>query len=100
MTALINDSTFLSSNGLLIDDVRFGVRLFTQLCYSHVKKEGNKVAHNLAEYDLRILDYVVWMEKFHHIFFRFSKLIFLVFLDEMHYVFPKKKFKCYFDPLY
>ena len=50
MTVLINDSTFLSSNGLLIDDVRFGARIFTQLCNSHVKKEGNKIAHNLAQY--------------------------------------------------
>ena len=44
IVALINDSTFLSFNGLLIDDIRFDARFFIQLCYSHVKKEGNKVA--------------------------------------------------------
>ena len=60
---MINDSTFLSSNGLLIDDVRFSARLFTQICYSHVKKEDNKVAHNLARYALCISDFVAWMKE-------------------------------------
>ena len=48
MIVLISDSLFLSFNGLLIDDVRFGARFFTQLRYSHVKRKGNKVAHDLA----------------------------------------------------
>ena len=48
IVALINDSTFLSSNGLLIDDIRFDARFFIQLCYSRVKKEGNKAAHEKA----------------------------------------------------
>ena len=38
MSALVNDSLFLSSNGLLMDDIRFGARCFHQLCYSHVKR--------------------------------------------------------------
>lgn len=46
MTALVNYSTFFSSNSLLIDDVRFSSRLFTQLRYFHVKREDNKVAYN------------------------------------------------------
>ena len=33
------------------------------LHYSHVKKEGNKVAHNLARHALCISDFVVWMEE-------------------------------------
>ena len=48
MIVLISDNLFLSFNGLLIDDVRFGARFFTQLRYSHVKRKGNKVAHDLA----------------------------------------------------
>ena len=48
MTALINDSAISSSHGLLIDHVRFGTKLFTRLRYSHVKRESNTVAHNLA----------------------------------------------------
>ena len=62
MTALINDSVFLSSDGLLIDDIRFATKFFTQLRSSHVKREGYKVAHNLARHTLCISNFVVWME--------------------------------------
>ena len=30
--------------------------------YSHVKREGNKVAHSLARYSIYISDFLVWME--------------------------------------
>ena len=59
MIALVNDSTFLSFDGLLIDDVSFSVKFSTQLHYSHVKREGNKVTHNLAQHALCISDFVV-----------------------------------------
>ena len=48
MKALKEDRIFLSTDGLFIDDVRFVARLFNQLCYSHVKREGNMVAYNLT----------------------------------------------------
>ena len=48
MIALISNSLFLSFNSFLIDNVRFGVRFFTQLRYSHIKEEDNKVVYNLA----------------------------------------------------
>ena len=35
---------------------------FNQLHYSHVKKEINKVAHNLAQHALCISNFVVWMK--------------------------------------
>ena len=43
----------------------FGVvlaRCFSKLHYSHVKREGNMVAHVLALFVLNVLDYSVWME--------------------------------------
>ena len=62
METLINDNVFLSSDGLLIDDIRLATRFFSQLHYSHVKRKGNKVAHNLAKHVLCISNFVVWME--------------------------------------
>lgn len=59
MHALADDTPFLSTVGLLIDDVRFNAALFTNLHCSHVKWEGNMVAHSLARYALitQILSY-------------------------------------------
>ena len=34
------------------------------LHYSYVKREGNKIAHNLTRHALCISDFVVWMEDF------------------------------------
>ena len=48
VNALCNDTTFMSSNGLLIEVIRLHARLFNQLHYSHVKRKDNKVAHKLA----------------------------------------------------
>ncbi|XP_075640434.1 uncharacterized protein LOC142612204 [Castanea sativa] len=61
-TALINNSTYLSTDGLLMEDIRFNASYFNQLLYSHVKREGNKVAHKLVRHALCILDFSVWME--------------------------------------
>ena len=62
VNALCNDTTFLSSNGLLIEDIRHHARFFNQLDYSHVKRECNKVTYKLARHVLFISDFVVWME--------------------------------------
>ena len=48
--------------GFLIEDIRFSLRLFTKLHYSHTKREGNIVVHSLARYALHVFDVVVWME--------------------------------------
>ena len=37
-------------------------RCFSKLHYSHVKREGNMVAHVLARFVLNVSDYSVWME--------------------------------------
>ena len=39
--ALRNNSTFLSPDGLLMEDIKFHASSFIQLRYSHVKREGN-----------------------------------------------------------
>ena len=61
-TALRNNSTFLSPDGLLMEDIKFHASSFIQLRYSHIKREGNKVAHKLARHALCISDFSVWME--------------------------------------
>ena len=61
-TALIKNSTYLSTDGLLMDDIRFNATLFNQLLYSDVKREGNKVVHKLARHAFCISDFLVWME--------------------------------------
>ena len=43
----------------------FGVvleRCFSKLHLSHVKREGNMVAHVLTSFVLNVLDYSAWME--------------------------------------
>ena len=45
----------LSYNGVLVNDVRRCSSFFNQLRHSHVKREGNKVAHNLTRYAVHIL---------------------------------------------
>ena len=52
----------LSYSGALLNDMRRCSSFFNQLCYSHVKRVGNKVAHSLARYTKHIYDFVVWME--------------------------------------
>ena len=61
-TALIKNITYLSMDGLLMDDIRFNASFFNQLLYSHVKRDGNKVAHKLAKHALCISDFSVWIE--------------------------------------
>ena len=36
--------------------------IFTQLHYSHTKREDDKVAYSLARYALHVSDAVVWIE--------------------------------------
>ena len=59
---VIKNSTYLSTDGLLLDDIRFYTSFFNQLLYSHVKREGNKTVHKLAKHALCISNFLVWME--------------------------------------
>ena len=60
--ALREEEQFLSPIGLLLEDVRMLSLSFQKLLYSHTKREGNSVTHNLARYTNSIPDFLVWME--------------------------------------
>ena len=52
----------LSPTGLLIEDVKRVANSYVRLLYSHVKRNGNRVAHSLAKNAIRIPNFQVWME--------------------------------------
>ena len=56
ITALKSTEGSLSPTSLLVDDVKRVAISFEQLLYSHVKRNGNRVAHSLAKNALRISD--------------------------------------------
>ena len=57
MKALTCDDVSLALHRSLIEDVKFNSRFFfSQLHYSHVKREGNKVAHCLTRHVITVLD--------------------------------------------
>ena len=60
--ALKSEERSLSPTGLLIEDVKIFSNNFVKLMYSHVKRNGNRVTHNLAKNVLCIPDFQVWME--------------------------------------
>ena len=47
----------MASNAKLSNDAKFISRYFSQSCYSHTKREGNKVAHVLALYAVNVSDF-------------------------------------------
>ncbi|KAL0007691.1 hypothetical protein SO802_009193 [Lithocarpus litseifolius] len=46
--ALKSEERSLSPMGLLIEDVKVFANNFVRLLYSHIKRNGNRVAHSLA----------------------------------------------------
>ena len=54
--ALREGTKFLPIVGLVLDEIR------NMINYSHVKREGNIVAHKLARHAICVLNFVVWME--------------------------------------
>ena len=61
ISALRGGTKNLSPYGILLEDVRVCSTLFTQLRYSYVKREDNKIAHNLARFAVNIPGFFVWM---------------------------------------
>ena len=80
----------LSYYGSLLDDVHRCSCFFNELRYSHVKREGNKVAHNLARYVSCILDFVMWMEDGSPHFLSFDQADIVVF-SYYYAFFPLRK---------
>ena len=60
--ALKTEDHNLSPLGLLVKDVKLAANNFVSLSYSHIKRNGNIVAHNLAKHAIRIPNFQVWME--------------------------------------
>ena len=61
--ALTNFESSMSHIGPLINDAKYFSYLFEKLLYSHVTRDCNSVAHNLAKHALNIQDLLVWMEE-------------------------------------
>ena len=60
--SLMDDSLSLASFGLLIQDVKTYAKLFQCISFSHVCREGNDVAHNLARHSCHVTGFSMWME--------------------------------------
>ena len=61
MNGLKTKEPSLSSYGLLILDACISENLFSKSSYSHVKDEGNKVAHYLVKLVVNYADNVLWV---------------------------------------
>lgn len=62
MQALKIKDVGLASYALLVTDACDLENKFSELSYSHAKREDNKVEHNLAKLAANFLDCIVWME--------------------------------------
>ncbi len=61
--ALRCQDQFLASYGAIIEDVFFLARALQRCSFSHVKREGNRVAHLLARRAIELQDdFLVWLE--------------------------------------
>ena len=60
--ALNSKTSVLAPYGSLIQDSLTLSNSFSKLSYSHTKREGNTVAHNLAKLVVNLTNYVIWME--------------------------------------
>ena len=58
----MEDLLSLASFGLLIEDVKAIDESFQCISFSHVRKEGNIVTHNLVRQARHVTSYLVWME--------------------------------------
>ena len=62
MAALNSKNPVLAPYGLMIQDSLSLSSVFSKLSYSHTKREGNTVAHNLAQLAVNLSNCVIWME--------------------------------------
>ena len=62
MKALNFKNTGLAPFGLLLQDSLDISSRFSKLSYSHTEREGNTIAHNLAQLAFNLTNCVIWME--------------------------------------
>ena len=62
MKALRNKDNGLLSIAPRINDVSLFSGVYLEFSYSHIRRNGNKVAHSLARLVLITPDYTVWMK--------------------------------------
>ena len=62
INALNEDPHSLAAFGLPIQDVKCFSNLFHCIRFSHVRREGNSVAHNLARHARHVTGFQVWIE--------------------------------------
>ena len=58
----VGDQSIASVEPLLQDAIVFS-NCYSKLLYSHCRREGNRLTHNLARYSINVSNYVVWMEE-------------------------------------
>ena len=62
MNALMDNSLLLASFGLFIPNIKAYAEFFRCTSFSHVRREGNIVAHNLARHACHVTSFSMWME--------------------------------------
>ena len=60
--SLRSEESFFASFGHLIEDAKVIAESFVCFIVSHVKRQGNSVAHNLTRHARHVSDLKVWME--------------------------------------
>ncbi|XP_065630298.1 uncharacterized protein LOC136067864 [Quercus suber] len=63
--ALKSQKQSLCPLGLLVEDEKIYSSHFQRVLYSHVKRNSNRVAHNLVRHAISILNFQVWIEDVH-----------------------------------
>ena len=58
----VGGQSIASVEPLLQDAIVFS-NCYSKLLYSHCRREGNRLSHNLARYSINVSNYVVWMEE-------------------------------------
>ncbi|XP_075661753.1 uncharacterized protein LOC142631464 [Castanea sativa] len=62
ISGLREDEKILVPYGLLLEDAELLSQQFDELCYSHIKREGNSLSYSLARYAVCISNFLVWIE--------------------------------------
>ncbi|KAK9272341.1 hypothetical protein L1049_002712 [Liquidambar formosana] len=64
INAFTATSVLLTLLGLIIEDILIeSASSFAMVSFSHIRREGNAVAHSLARYAQDVEDFCVWIEE-------------------------------------